>query len=121
MPRFGSFGTGRCTVTSSTSGLARSSAECWMRTSTASSEGFEPSTARRIFMAEFYRLRGPRLGRFDARGETHGEGAALPDLALHRDCAAVLLDDLLRAGEADAGALEAAFDVGAALEALEDA
>ena len=32
----------------------------------------------------------------------------------------MLLDDLSRAGEADAGALEAALDIGAALEALEE-
>src|SRR6185436_2659458 len=65
-------------------------------------------------------LRGPGLGRLRPRREAHGKGAALGDLALDRDRAAVLLDDLARAGEADAGALEAALDVGAALEALED-
>src|SRR6185503_12655256 len=112
-------GSDRCTVRSSTSGLVRSCSACWIRSSTAASDALEPSTARRILMAAI--LRGSGLGRFAARGEAHGEGAALADLALEGDRAAVLLDDLLRAGEADAGAGDAALDVTAALEALEDA
>src|SRR5687768_7238255 len=54
-------------------------------------------------------------------GKMQGEGAALAHGALHRQAAAVQLDDLARDGEADAGAGEAAGDVRAALEAREDA
>src|SRR3954465_6195082 len=56
-----------------------------------------------------------------AAREAHDERGAAVDLALHADRAAVLLDDLARAGEADAGAGDASLDVRAALKALEDA
>src|SRR4051812_1436590 len=46
----GSLGTGRCTVTRSSSGASFSHPECSMRNCTAFSECFEPSTATRILI-----------------------------------------------------------------------
>src|SRR5262245_3764465 len=56
---FGSFGTGACTVTSSTSGASRYQSACAISESTALSDCFEPSTASRIFMSS---LSGVDLG-----------------------------------------------------------
>src|SRR5512145_2121645 len=46
----GSLGTGRCTVTSSTSGALRYQSQCSTSNCTAFSDGLEPSTATRIFI-----------------------------------------------------------------------
>ena len=55
------------------------------------------------------------------RGQGEGEGAAAPDLALHPDAAAVVLDDLLADGKAQARALGLVGEgVAHLLEALED-
>src|SRR5512135_397442 len=93
----GSFGTGRCTCTSSTSGGSRYQPACSIRLRVASSEGFEPSTASRIFMGAILaeQREGPaRVARerhahdVAGRGERGGEGGhAYParPAALERD------------------------------------
>src|SRR5688572_27880882 len=52
--------------------------------------------------------------------QAHGEGAAASDGALDVHGAAMQLDDLVGAGQADAGAADALVDVGGAVELLED-
>src|SRR4051794_36688255 len=53
--------------------------------------------------------------------QANREDAAAAFLARHGDAAIVALDDLAGAGQADAGAADAAFDVARSLEAFEDA
>src|SRR5689334_17417992 len=85
----GSFGTGKWTVTRSSSGLSRSHPECSRRNCTALSECFEPSTARRIL------IRGRRVSRILGLGLQLLQAAALAVARVGRVSAA--LADLHRA------------------------